>query len=73
MTDLIDEHLGLQGDEDGGVGIRCWLCDSGGQPVAYYGWDNAYPKVPEVTYVQRSITALIAAGTQHLTTVHMGQ
>lgn len=73
MTKLIDEHMILSGDEDGGVGITCMLCDSGGQPVAYYGWDNAYEKVPEVIYAGRSISTLVSAGAQHLASVHMRQ
>jgi hypothetical protein len=44
----------------------------GGMPVAYYGFDNPYSKVPEVTFV-RTIRGLLEAGTQHLNTMHMGQ
>jgi hypothetical protein len=73
MSPDLDKHLTLQGDEDCGVGVQCLICDSGGLPVAYYGWDNPYSNVPEIVYVERSITALIEAATQHLATKHMRQ
>jgi len=69
LMEQLDKHCVLTGDEDGGVGIECRLCDAGGQPVAYYGWDNPYHKVPEVTHV-REIGALINAATAHLTATH---
>lgn len=30
----LDAEYWLQGDEDGGVGLQCKLCDRGGAPVA---------------------------------------
>lgn len=65
--DALDEHLWLCGDEDGGVGINCRICDRGGAPVAYY---EPYPMRPsyEGTDVERvsTIIALVSAGRRHL-------
>lgn len=69
MGSDLDKYCTLAGDEDTGVGIECRLCDSGGQPVAYYGWDNAYSKVPEVLHV-RTVSGLVGAAVQHLRAVH---
>lgn len=64
MWAVVDEHYTLSGDEDGGVGIECKLCDLGGQPIAYLGWSNPYAAVPEVKDV-RSISELLTAAVEH--------
>lgn len=69
-TPSLDANCWLAGDEDGGVGIHCRICDTGGAPIAYLGWDNTYANVPEVRHVGTSITALIDAGVHHLTIRH---
>ena len=65
----LDEAFTLSGDEDGGVGIVCARCDSGGLPVAYCGWSNAYAGVTEVRRVQ-AISGLLAAALDHLAAQH---
>jgi hypothetical protein len=70
VTDTrIDDAFTLDGDEDGGVGIVCRLCDLGGQPIAYLGYSNPYATVPDVEYAP-TITALLDAATRHLSDRH---
>jgi hypothetical protein len=67
-ADRIDALFTLTGDEDTGVGLRCRLCDDGGQPLAYYTAGAAYPD-PDVVTVT-SILQLLAAGADHLSRRH---
>ncbi len=63
----IDSVFYLMGDEDGGVGLQCRLCDLGGRPVTYYGHDP-YPS-PEVVSVT-TITDFLSAGVAHVVDQH---
>lgn len=47
--------LYLVGDEDGGVGLGCRLCDRGGKPLAYWPGccGNPYDDVPTMTTVDQ--------------------
>jgi hypothetical protein len=51
----------LMGDEDGGVGLQCRDCDTGGRPVMYYGYTYPDPTMP----ITLSIDELFAARTRH--------
>jgi hypothetical protein len=70
QRDWFDQAFRVAGDEDGGVGLDCRLCDRGGAPIAYYSWpdDRTY----EGTDVVRvsTISALLDAGQQHLAQRH---
>jgi hypothetical protein len=65
---LLNPHLYLTGDADGGVAICCRTCPDK-RPVAYYGRTEGAYRDPKVAYVT-TIPSLWAEAVKHLEAIH---
>jgi hypothetical protein len=66
----VDDLCWLVSHENRGVVVHCGACDSGGQPIAWYGGYGVPNPYHDIVPTAHTITALAALAARHVSDVH---